>query len=195
MLNQAANALFVKQAQAARVTMAAQALQDCREQNNPYGPFGAPKNLMWATDPCANEEQALAEATTQDQTSASLAQASGQPNPTDLASAPAPQLSDTLENEGPDPAVPMTEFITPSSNLTNMWSPNTVLEIMDMMAEEMEGIQEGSTQIQENMEALEAVHYNITLFLSWDPWGKPKKKMPRINYMPNNSNWINRYMP
>ncbi|UOH27034.1 nonstructural protein 2 [Galliform chaphamaparvovirus 6] len=196
LLNSAANAAFARSAAAARLVTASQQLQQCREDNNPWltSPFGPPRAAMWAPDPCWDQEKELAEATIANQEAISQMQRSGQPTQADLGSAPAPQLTDTLDIANQDPAIPITELVVPSPDSQNTWSPDTVLEILDLIADEMEVESPGSTQREDVMEVLETLYINIVVFLSWDSWGHPRKGT-KIVYKPNNQDWINKWMP
>lgn len=196
--NIAANALIAQQAAAARLLMASQALAECREQNNPYLPgnslFGPTRTQMWGPDPCQTQMKELAGATTAHQDAVALAQRSAAPTAQDLAAAPAPQLSETF-SAGSDPAIPETELVPPSPALSNMWSPDTVLEIMNMLAEQMEIDQPGSTSSSDMEEEMELIYSNMVAFLSWDCWEKPKRRRKRFVYQPNNQDWIGRWIP
>nr|WPD49023.1 MAG: nonstructural protein 2 [Protoparvovirus sp.] len=183
----AVNAVIARQAQAARVLLAAQNLQQCREQNNPYAPgnflLGPSLSQRWGPDPCLTQEKELAEA----QLLAS--QIAGAPTPAAPHAAVAPELSDSFDlNQNLDPSIPETEFITPDPCLNNMWSPDSIEQIMNEIWEEME--QQGGGSDQE----METLLQNITTLLLWVP-KKGIKRNKKYQFHPNNQKWIGHWAP
>ncbi|UOH27050.1 nonstructural protein 2 [Galliform chaphamaparvovirus 10] len=201
LVNMAANAVIAQQAAEARLLMASQALAECREQNNPYlpgntGPFGPNiRQLMYAPDPCETQEKELAGATTDHAAAVALAQSSNAPTAQDIQSAPAPQLSSSFDVNNLDPAIPETEWISPSPSLVNMWSPTSLDQVLAEVAMELENIQPGSSSSSDISMELDTIRENITCFLSWDPWNRPVRKRKRYQYIPNNQGWIGFYVP
>nr|WPD49026.1 MAG: nonstructural protein 2 [Protoparvovirus sp.] len=192
--NRAVNAVIAQQAAAARMMMASQALQTCREQNNPYLPgnslFGPTLSTRWGPDPCLTQEKELAAATTAHEEAQATAQISAAPTPQSPHAALAPQLSSTFDlGDELNPAVPVTEFITPDPSLNNMWSPKSIEDVMIAIAAEMEQ-QTGTIDEDE----LERLHKNVTILYSWIPQkGVHRKK--RYKFEPNNLNWIGVWVP
>ncbi|QEJ80806.1 NP [Psittacara leucophthalmus chapparvovirus] len=197
-VNLAANAAIVQQAAAARLLLASQNLAACREENNPYlpgrNPFGVPARLMWAADPCAEQEKELAGATVAHADAVAAAQVSNAPTAQDLPSAPAPQLSDSWDIAATNPVIPESEFVTPDPHLQNMWSPLSILDVMEMIAMELEN-QGESTSSSEIEEEMELIYENMRAFQSWWAWEKPKRKRRRYQFKPKNEDWIGRWMP
>ncbi|QGJ83205.1 nonstructural protein 2 [Peafowl parvovirus 2] len=179
--------------------MASQSLAQCREQTNPYLPgnslFGPTRQMMYGPDPCETQEKELAGATTAHLEAVALAQRSAAPTAQDVQAAPAPQLSSTFDPPDIDPAIPPTEQVIPSPDLNNMWSPDTLQEIMDMIAEEMEIIQPGSTSSSEAEEQMEIVWDQMVTFLHWVPRFHPRKRKPGFQYLPKNQDWIGKWVP
>nr|WDQ28112.1 nonstructural protein 2 [Bird parvovirus] len=179
--------------------MASQNLARCREENNPYlpgrNPFGVPPRLMWAQDPCETQEKELAGATTAHAEAVAAAQISNAPTAQDLPSAPAPQLSDSWDIAATNPVIPETEFQVPSPNQQNNWSPTTVLEVLDMIAAEMEIQEAGSSSSSEVQEEMEIILDNMTAFQAWWAWGPVKRTRARYQYNPKNANWIGKWLP
>ncbi|UOH27062.1 nonstructural protein 2 [Galliform chaphamaparvovirus 12] len=197
-VNIAANALIAQQAAAARLLLASQSLAKCREENNPFipgnNPFGAPRNLMFMPDPCETQEKELAGATTEHMEAVALAQRSAAPTAQDLQAAPAPQLSSTFDPPNIDPAIPESEHVIPAPDLENLWSPDTLQEIMDLLAMELETSHPGSLNEPEIMDQLEIIWIQCTNFLHWLPGYYPKTRKP-IKYQPKNADWIGRWLP
>nr|WOX03044.1 nonstructural protein 2 [Psittaciform chaphamaparvovirus 5] len=200
-VNIAANAIIAQQAAAARLLLASQSLAKCREETNPYlpgnrGPFGPSRQQIWGPDPCATQEKELAGATTDHMAATALAQHSAAPTAQDVQAAPAPQLSEAWVGEPLlDPAIPESEVQVPSPALSNDWSPTTLLQVMDMIAEQMEADEAGSTASEAMEEELELVFQNMYLFLSWDAWKRPKRSRRPFQYLPNNADWIGSWLP
>lgn len=198
-VNLAANAVIVQQAAAARLLMASQALAECREANNPYLPgnslLGPSRAQMWGPDPCLTQEKELAAATIDNQAAQSAAQIAGASDQATPTAAVAPQLTETWDFPGNDPAVPITEFETPSPALSNMWSPDSLLEIMEMIANQLEQDQEGSTQENAIIEELEIIRKQMIAFLQWQWQDHPKPRKHRFQYLPKNQKWIGRWVP
>lgn len=200
LVNAAANALIAKQAAAARLLTASQALQACREENNPYSPssfFTAPRTAMWAPDPCLEQEKELAAATIQNKAAQSSAQVSNAPAAAALEVAPAPQLSSTSDGLSPymQPEIPITEFMVPSPAQSNMWSPDSILDVMDQIMEEMEALSPGSTSSSESIQApLQILYDMMVAFLHWMP-KKAKRPKQHLVYNPRNQDWIGRWGP
>ncbi|QZW33716.1 nonstructural protein 2 [Psittacine chaphamaparvovirus 2] len=182
--------------------MAAQALADCRRETNPYlpqnsGPFGPSRAQMYGPDPCAEQEKELAGATTDHQAAAAAAQISAAPTSQDLSAAPAPQLSDTYSalSADIDPAVPITENIVPSPALSNMWSPTTVLQVMDAIAEAMEAEAAANAwQNADTSEEMEIIYQNCMALMHWLPRA-PARARARYKFQPKNDNWIGKFLP
>lgn len=196
----AANVVIAREAAAARRLLAAQALVECRNQNNPYLPgnsiLGPPRNVMYMPDPCQTQERELAQASEEErQAAARLAQAQQAPTPQDPSSAPAPQLSSTAEGAAmPDPAVPESEFIVPSPALNNMWSPDSIMDTMDQIANELEEMDTTNIDPGAINAELDLIFNQLTLFLAWLP-GKGKPRNKKFQYLPKNQDWIGRWVP
>ncbi|UOH27079.1 nonstructural protein 2 [Galliform chaphamaparvovirus 17] len=198
--NIAVNALIAKQAAAARLLVASQSLAKCREQNNPYlpgnsGPFGPSRAQLYGPDPCLTQEKELAGATTAHMEAVALAQKSAAPTAQDLQAAPAPQLSSSYDVPDTDPAVPETEHIVPAPALNNTWSPNSLLEIMDMIAQEIETSDPGWLTDAEMIDQLEIIYRQGLAFLHWLPGLYPTKPRKPYKYQPKNENWIGKWAP
>nr|WDQ28117.1 nonstructural protein 2 [Bird parvovirus] len=175
--------------------LAAQSLERCRQETNPFlpqnYPLGPPRNLMFLPDPCLTQEKELATATQEHQAAVQASQRSNAPTPAAQAAAPAPILSETFDSAAAyDPMVPETEYHPHSPALSNTWSPDTILEIMDMLAEQME-IE--NPQIQEQLGMIFDDLQNLT---QWDCWGKPKHKKRKPYFLiPKNDDWVGRWVP
>ncbi|UOH27046.1 nonstructural protein 2 [Galliform chaphamaparvovirus 9] len=197
----AANAVIAREAAAARLLMASQSLAQCREQNNPFlpgnmGPFGPNiRQLMYAPDPCEEQEKELAGATTAHQDAVALAQRSAAPTVQDLQSAPAPQLSSSWDVNNLDPGIPITEFLVPAPSLESSWSPTDLDMVMEMIQMELDQIAPGSPTDEEMIEQLDQIRHNLVLFLMWSPWDTPPKKRKPFQYQPKNEGWIGSYLP
>nr|WOX03048.1 nonstructural protein 2 [Psittaciform chaphamaparvovirus 6] len=201
-VNLAVNAVIAREAAAARLLLASQALAQCRRETNPYLPenrgiLGPTRAQLYGPDPCQTQEKELAGATTEHQAAVALAQRSAAPTPQDTQSAPAPQLSDTfwMNNPNQDPSIPVSEDIPPDPSLANMWSPTSLLETMEMIAAEMEVQEEGSSSISENLDELELIFENGAVLLQWDCWKKPKRGRKPYNFQPNNAEWVGQWVP
>lgn len=200
-VNQAANAVIAAEAGAARVLLAAQNLDQCRRENNPYQPgnflLGPPRNLMWAQDPCHQEEAELASATADHQAAQQLAQISGAPTPADPSAAVAPVLSDTYDmNMAFDPIVPETEFTTPSPSLSNQWSPDSILNALALVQEQMEVMYPDTCSSSETSEEMELILEDIQNLGRWCPWDRPlRRPRKKYQYLPKNKNWIGKWVP
>nr|WOX03039.1 nonstructural protein 2 [Psittaciform chaphamaparvovirus 4] len=207
--NIAANAVIAKQAAAARLLMASQALSKCRAETNPYlpgnsGPFGPTRQQLWGPDPCQEQMDELKGATTENAAAVAAAQRSNAPTAQDVQAAPAPQLSDAWVGQPMlDPAIPETEMIVPSPGQDNDWSPTTVLEVMEMLAaalpdeqEEMETGEGGSTSSSQSIwSELDLIFENMIAYQSWDSWKPPIRVRARYQYLPNNAAWIGSWLP
>lgn len=197
-VNMAVNAVIAAEAAAARQMMAAQALADCREQNNPYLPgnagiLGPTRSQMWGPDPCLTQEKELAAATIANQAAQAAAQITGAPTAQALQAAVAPQLSETETlDDLLNPAIPETEFVTPDSSLENMWSPGSIEETMIKIAEELEKSGEMGPEEEKEMEV---IYENATILLNYWCWNPPAKKRKRYKFLPNNQNWIGKWTP
>lgn len=186
----AVNAAIAKQAAAARLAMTAQALRNCREQNNPFLPgnslLGPSRAQMWGPDPCQEQEKDLAEA------QEAAAQISREPNLSNTGINPAPQLSITSTDSGGS-AIP--EFSNPDPVVQNNWSPDSVLEVMDQIAEELEAISPGSSNSSENIQQLASIEEDMHMTQVWMCWGKPPKPRKRYHFIPKSANWIGQFLP
>ncbi|QEJ80803.1 NP [avian chapparvovirus BR_DF10] len=198
-MNIAANAVIAEQAAAARLLLAQQNLARCREENNPFlpgrNPFGVPTKLMWAPDPCTTQEKELAGATTAHADAVAAAQVSNAPTAQDLPSAPAPQLSDSWDTAATNPAIPESEFTVPNPSVQNSWSPTTVMEILDMIAQEMEAQEAGSSSNASIVEEMDTLEQNIIAFQQWWAWGPVKRTKCKFQFNPKNANWIGKWVP
>ncbi|UOH27074.1 nonstructural protein 2 [Galliform chaphamaparvovirus 16] len=181
--------------------MASQSLAECREQNNPYlpgnsGPFGPNlRQLMYAPDPCEEQEQELAGATQAHLDAVALAQKSAAPTIQDLQAAPAPQLSSSWDINNTDPSIPISEFLVPAPSLESSWSPTDLDNIMAMIQDELEHIAPGSTSDEEMIVELDRIRHNAVLFLMWNPWNLKPYKRKKYQYLPKNKKWIGSYLP
>nr|WQF62314.1 MAG: nonstructural protein [Pigeon-associated parvo-like virus] len=191
--NAAVNAVIAQEAAAARQAMAAQALAECRQQNNPYLPgnsgiLGPNRAQMYGPDPCESQKEALAEA------SQALAQINAPPTAAAPQAAAAPQLSETddMQIELLNPAIPETEGIVPDPALSNMWSPQSIEDTMMRIAEELE--KQGQIGDQE-MEQLDEIASNMTYLLSYWCWEKPKRQRKRYQFLPKNQGWLGKWAP
>lgn len=192
--NAAANAVIAQQAAAARLALASQAYATCREQTNPYLPgnaglFGPSRAQMWGQDPCQEQEQELIEA---QEAARALSQVAGEPQAAQTP--PAPQLSQTADPQLPDPAIPESEFHVQDPTLENMWSPDTVLEVMDMIAAAMEEERPGSSESEEAIQELEQMYHRMVAFLSWN-WMECQAPKKRLKFNPKNQEWIKKWLP
>nr|WPD49017.1 MAG: nonstructural protein 2 [Protoparvovirus sp.] len=139
---------------------------------------------MWAPDPCQTQMKELAEL---QEVEKQLAQTASPP--TASVPAAAPQLSDTYDlADLMDPAIPETEFQPADPSLNNMWSPNSIENIMQEIWEEMEARGGGSD------EEMETLLHNITVFLHWVP-ERGCKRRTKLKYNPNNKRWIGIWVP
>lgn len=199
--NIAANALVVQQAAAARLLMSAQALAECREQTNPYLPgnmglLGPTRQQMWGPDPCATQEKDLADATAQNVAAQQAAQIQNAPNMQDLQVAPAPQLVQTYDPLDPlRPDIPETEMIVPSPQMSMTWSPTSLLEVMDALAAEMEARSPANSLTSEDLEELFRIHMNLIALCHWDCGYPTHKRKKRYQYLPDNQDWIGKWLP
>lgn len=177
--------------------MTTQQLQACREQNPAYTWLGTPtRQAMWGPDPCQAEVDAVRGATVEDQAAQQAAQIAQAPTSQDLASAPAPQLSSSYDPVGnTDPAIPDSEGIIPNPDLTNLWSPMDVDDVLLRILEdaEMEGSEEWLLRMIWLLEDLEA---DLRATGKWTPWGsKPKAKWLNIKLNPKNEKWVGKFQP
>lgn len=187
----AVNAAIVKQAAAARLAMASQALRECREQNNPFLPgnslFGPTRTQMWGPDPCQTQEKDLAEA------AQAAAQISAAPTLQNQEVNPAPELSITsTDHEGSQ----IPEFQTLDPTVQNMWSPDSVLEVMDQIVAELDGISPESSSPSESIQQeLAEVQQDMELVTMFLCWGKPPAKRRRYQFLPKSAKWLGRFLP
>lgn len=188
----AANAAIAKQAATARLLLASEALAQCRQETNPYLPgntlFGPTRTQMFGPDPCLIQEKELAEA------SLAVRQLSAQPTPAELGVAPAPQLTSTLDPQTPtDPAIPITENVTPEPYQLQLWSPQSIENVMNQIWEEMEHQQYNYPE-DEIYQALSVIHQQMVIFCQWVP-DTPPKKNQNFLYNPKNREWIGTWVP
>lgn len=201
-MSEAANAVVAEQAESARQILVAQQLAKCREENNPYKnswfPGMAPRSAMWAADPCADLEEQLRGATTENMASTSAGSRSNAPNAQDLASAPAPQLSSTFTDPigSTDPAIPESEFAVPSPALVSMWSPTSIEETMCKIAEQIEKDEQMMVD-QEMARILDLLEKQLNLAKMWmSCWGSEAGRFPvNVKLKPKNQAWVGRLMP
>lgn len=181
LVNLAANAVIAKQAEAARLLLATQALAKCREENNPYdpgsNPLGPSRLQMWGPDPCEIQEKDVAQA----KAALAASQTSAAPTPQNLASQPAAQLSVTWDDSG--------LFLPETVNaelpeLESQWDPQGVEEVMNQIAQEMMQIDHVNLRgvgqefpSNEVLELMEVVEEGLTIWSLWipDPIKWPKK--------------------
>ncbi|QRK03683.1 nonstructural protein 2, partial [Duck-associated chapparvovirus 1] len=190
-LNQAVNAAVAASVGVGRLVLAAQQLQDCREQNNPHKSSWLPgmpaQNLQWATDPCQKEQEQV------DNLMKQSAAEGNQVATQQLGGAPAPQLAEATDPVGnTDPAVPQSEYVVPVPGAQNSWSPILPEDALDAIL--MEYNEEGGPWDEEMVDdILDMMRY----FLLWCPWGGPGRKNLkwRFQYNPANSDWAGRWIP
>lgn len=188
-VQQAANAFLASSVAAARLGEAAQQLADCRQANNPRSqwlPGMVAQQAMWAPDPCAEEENALAK----------LQEEAGgnQEVPAqNLGAAVAPQLAmegDPTPNM--DPAIPEQEFTVPEPGASNHW-----LEAMD--TDEFIGglLAHVRSPTDQEMEEIETIAEMVRVYRLWCPWGGPpvKNLKWKMKYRPKNIKWIGVWCP
>lgn len=187
-LNQAVNATIASSVGAARLLLAAQQLQECREQNNPYRnswlPGLASPKLQWAVDPCQKEQEAV------DQLNEQGAAGGNQVATLQLGGAPAPQLAMSVDPvPNPDPAVPLSEYVVPEPNgPQNNWTPVEPEDIIEMIIQEM-----GEQEI--NDADMEEILTSMRYVQMWCPWGGPGTHNLKWKYQPKSSTWINKWCP
>ncbi|QRK03695.1 nonstructural protein 2 [Duck-associated chapparvovirus 2] len=189
-LNQAVNAAVAHSVGVGRLVLAAQQLQDCREQNNPHRNSWLPgmpaQNLQWAADPCQKEQDQVDELMKQS------AAAGNQVATQQLGGAPAPQLAESTDPVGnTDPAIPMSEYVVPQVGAQNPWSPVLPEDALEAILMEYQDQEPPEDMILD--EILEMMRY----FLLWCPWGGPGRKNLkwRFRYNPNNSDWAGKWIP
>lgn len=179
-MNIAVNAAIAKEAAAARLAMAAQALAECRQENNPYlaSPLGLGRQAMWGPDPCQSQFEEV-------EAAREAAQIASAPTQQNLAVAPGLELSETW-----DVAAlidPTTMNVDIPGDMNNLWSPQGILDVMDMIAAEMEV---GS----EEEEEMELVYRNMVAVQMWDP-SYPTFKRKRYRLRPKEQKWIGIWAP
>lgn len=189
-MNIAANAIIAKEAEAARLLLATQALQKCIQQNDPRGPGNTwlgivPQQAQWAPDPCQNERDTVAQM--QEQTAAD----SNVPALQNLQAAPAPQLATTQDPvPAQDPMIPESEFTAPDPGINNMFSPqlpgNLEAMILGELGEDVD--QEMRDQVQDLLNATRVVRM-------WCPWGGPGTWNLKLIYKPKNERWLGKWIP
>lgn len=200
----AANAVIASNAQAARQALLMQQLEKCREENNPYKqgffPGMAPRQAMWAPDPCqhiVDQLDELAGQTVENQPAQAAGSRSNAPSAQDLAAAPAPQLSETFTDPvgNTDPAIPESEFQVPSPELNNMWSPQEIEDTMVQIAEQIEK-EEAMHVDQEIEKLLELMRQKMMLARMWVAcWGSGEKWPLKLKYKPKNQAWVGKLLP
>lgn len=191
-LNQAANAAFAREAAAGRLLAAQQAYAACRERNNPYLPgnslFGPTRNQMWGPDPCQEEMNELAGATTANQAAAELAQIQAAPTIESPSAAAAVQLADTWDSsELFDPILMNVDL----EAVQNMWSPTGIEETMEMIAVEMD-LENAS---ESDLEDMEIIYQNLIALIHWDPGYPTKRTKSRLRLLPKKQEWIGSWVP
>nr|QMI57929.1 nucleoprotein [Wood duck chaphamaparvovirus] len=188
-LNQAVNAVIAKSVGAGRLILAAQQLEECRNQNNPYKnswlPGAISQNLAWAPDPCRDLQEEV------DQLQEQAAAGGNQVVSMQLGGAPAPQLAAANDPvPSTDPAIPANEFEIPQEGANNQWEPLIPEDVLDMIIEEM-----GDQPVQdEDMQDLELMFFHVQL---WCPWGGPRSRNLKwsLKYQPKNSSWMGKWLP
>nr|QMI57883.1 nucleoprotein [Chestnut teal chaphamaparvovirus] len=188
-LNQTVNAVIAKSVGAGRLILAAQQLEECRSQNNPYQnswlPGAVNQNLAWASDPCQNLQEEV------DQLQKQAAAGGNKEATQQLGGAPAPQLAQAVDPvPSTDPAIPANEFEIPQEGANNQWSPVDPEEVVRMIVEEW-----GDRPVpDEYMEDIEIMFFHVQL---WCPWGGPSTRNLKwkFRYLPKNSAWMGRWLP
>nr|QMI57787.1 nucleoprotein [Pacific black duck chaphamaparvovirus] len=188
-VQQAANAVIASSAPAARLALAAQQLAECQERNNPRSlwlPGMVPQQAQWAPNPCAEEENTLANLQ-QDASGGKVVPAGN------LGAAVAPQLA-TSEDPTPsmDPAIPMSEFTAPEPGMNNMWAdPIDAPDLMDMI---IANLPEPTDQ---EMQDLDEILHRARMYQLWCPWGGPgvHNLKWKMQYKPKNQEWIGKWLP
>lgn len=195
LLNTAVNAIIAKQAAEARQLLAAEALAQCRQETNPYLPtnnlFGPTRQQMWGPDPCLQQQEELAQADLQ------LRQISNMPTLQNIGAQPAPQLSSTLPLDQPspiDPALPISETVTPDPQQESMWSPSSIESTMNKIWDQLQQVSPGSVTSQSIEEEMEIVYQQLVILMSWCP-EKPPVRQSKFLYDPKNKDWINSWVP
>lgn len=195
-LNKVVNAIAADSADAARQLLTAQqTLEACRNANNPGLPGNSwiqgarMQGSMWAPDPCQAE---------QDQVQALVEQGAAEGNQVatqQLGSAPAPQLT-TSQDPVPnlDPAIPASEFVTPTPGANNMYSPLGSEELMEIL---MTAMREHPIDEDIIMELVDPVAKAIKYYQLWCPWGGPGVDNLKwsFKYKPKNSDWMGKWAP
>nr|QMI57945.1 nucleoprotein [Wood duck chaphamaparvovirus] len=187
----AANAAIANSVGAGRLLLAAQQLEQCRQNTNPWRQSWLPgmpaQNLQWAADPCQKEKEAMENLIDQ-----------GQPEGNQVATqqiggAPAPQLADTMMDPvgNTDPAIPANEYVTPLPGAQNPWSPVLPEDAIEAILMEWEDQDPPEDMLLD--ELLDGMRY----YLLWCPWGGPGTRNAkwRFAYKPVNSPWINKWSP
>lgn len=195
-LRQAADAVLASSADAARTVLAAQqALEACRNQNNPGLPGNSwiqgmkAQNLVWAPDPCQQEQAALDNLNKQSAVEGNQEAIQG------LGGAPAPQLAtDWDPTPQTDPAIPESEYIVPEPGAASPFLPLTDEELRDLFFQAMKEIPLDQEMIEQFVDPImSAVKY----YHLWCPWGGPgvHQLKWKLKYKPNNQDWIGKWCP
>nr|WPV87707.1 nonstructural protein 2 NS2 [Chaphamaparvovirus anseriform 8] len=193
--NRIANVLIAKSQGMGRLILASQQLQECIEKNNPYNPQNQwmpgmlAQNLMHQADPCADQRQEVEELMNQSAAGGNKVATS------ELGGAPAPQLA-TAGDPTPntDPAIALNEFVVPSPDMQNNWSPVNAADVWNEWMKEWE--ERGGGEIPEDMEddlLLPMFHLEL-----WCPWWIPEARKSRkwkLKYHPRNDAWMGRWKP
>lgn len=188
-VNLAVNAAIVQEAAAARALLAAQALADCRAENNPFLPgsiLGPSRAAMWGPDPCLEQEKELADA----QAAQRAAQISSAPTEQNLAAGPAAEFSNTW-----DPS----ELFQPETmnvdipQLESAWSPTSLEDILEMIAVQMDVDQdEGLSEALEG--EIEKIRKNMIAAQMWDPGHKTFKRPKRYQLVLKDNGWAGHWL-
>ncbi|QHB35440.1 putative accessory protein NP-F [Capuchin kidney parvovirus] len=158
---------------------------------------------MFQPDPCLYLEkkhhylqQKLAGATTSDIAAVQQSSRSNAPTAQDLAAAPAPQLATAYDPIGnTDPAIPEQEYHTPSPGSLSIWSPLSLEETMNMIAQELEWERLQTQITQQVLQILQDLEENAAIAKKWWSWGKRKTKKHGIRFQPPSQAWVGIWAP